>query len=106
MPYIKVKSRRNNDLKLMNVVARWPGSAHDATIFNQSVLKAQCEDGILGNLWLLGDSAYPNRPYLLTPLLNPATAQEINYNEAQIKTRNTIERTFGVWKRRFPLPYF
>ncbi|XP_045494080.1 putative nuclease HARBI1 [Colias croceus] len=100
---INVQAVCDADLKLMNVVARWPGSAHDATIFNQSVLKAQCEDGILGNRWLLGDSAYPNRPYLLTPLLNPATAQEINYNEAQIKTRNTIERTFGVWKRRFPV---
>lgn len=24
------------------------------------------------------------------------------YNKAQIKTRNSIERAFGVWKRRFP----
>lgn len=27
------------DLKFMNVVARWPGSAHDATIFNHSNLR-------------------------------------------------------------------
>lgn len=24
------------------------------------------------------------------------------YNKAQIKTRNSVERAFGVWKRRFP----
>lgn len=24
------------------------------------------------------------------------------YNTAQIKTRNTVERAFGIWKRRFP----
>ncbi|XP_012543806.2 putative nuclease HARBI1 [Bombyx mori] len=91
------------DLRLMNVVARWPGSAHDATIFNNSVLRAQCDAGQFGNHWLLGDSAYPNRPYLLTPVLNPVTEAELRYNQAHIKTRNTIERTFGVWKRRFPV---
>ncbi|CAK1598049.1 unnamed protein product [Parnassius mnemosyne] len=37
----------------------------------------------------------------MTPFLNPATNAEKLYNEAQIKTRNTVERTFGVWKRRF-----
>ncbi|XP_046976416.1 putative nuclease HARBI1 [Vanessa cardui] len=40
--------------------------------------------------------------YLLTPILNPRTAHEERYNKAQIKTRNSVERLFGVWKRRFP----
>ncbi|CAF4890821.1 unnamed protein product [Pieris macdunnoughi] len=91
------------DLRFMNVVARWPGSTHDATIFNNSVLRAQCDAGMFGSRWMLGDSAYPNRSYLLTPLLNPFTEAEQRYNEAHIKTRNTIERTFGIWKRRFPI---
>lgn len=38
---------------------------------------------------------------MMTPVLNPDTNVEKLYNEAQIKTRNTVERTFGVWKR-FP----
>lgn len=45
---------------------------------------------------------YACKPYLLTPLLNPMTDPEKKYNKAQIKTRNIIERVFGVWKRKFP----
>lgn len=31
-------------LKIMNVVSRWPGSVHDATIFNNSRVKAVLEE--------------------------------------------------------------
>lgn len=56
-----------------------------------TLITAQCEDGILGNRWLLGESAYPNRYYLLTPLLNPSTSQEIRYNEAHIKLETQLK---------------
>ncbi|XP_026738240.1 putative nuclease HARBI1 [Trichoplusia ni] len=100
---INVQAVCDANLLFMNVVARWPGSAHDATIFNNSELRAQCESGLFGNKWLLGDSAYPLKSYLLTPLLNPQTQSQQLYNEAHIRTRNCIERCFGVWKRRFPI---
>ncbi|KAI4455445.1 hypothetical protein MML48_9g00016292 [Holotrichia oblita] len=51
----------------------------------------------------IGDSGYPNKPYLFTPLLNPVSPEEQLYNEAHIRTRNKIERCFGVLKRRFPV---
>lgn len=38
---------------------------------------------------------------MFTPLRNPTTAPERKYNKAQIRTRNIIEITFGLWKRRF-----
>ncbi|KAK3888199.1 hypothetical protein Pcinc_007730 [Petrolisthes cinctipes] len=50
---------------------------------------------------LLGDSGYPCRHYLLTPLLNPQGRKEEKYNRSHIQTRNTIERAFGVLKKRF-----
>ncbi|CAG0898860.1 unnamed protein product [Darwinula stevensoni] len=50
---------------------------------------------------ILGDSAYPARPYLMTPLSNPQTQQEFHCNSAHSSTRIVIERAFGQWKRRF-----
>ena len=49
-----------------------------------------------------GDSGYPLEPYLLTPILGQQqrTPSEARYNDAHAKTRNTIERTFGVLKSR------
>ncbi|KAI8440283.1 hypothetical protein MSG28_001639 [Choristoneura fumiferana] len=48
------------------------------------------------------DGGYPCTRYLLTPISNPTTPQEERYNRVQIKARNSVERLFGVWKRRFP----
>ena len=37
--------------------------------------------------------------FLLTPLFHPAT-HEKHFNRSHKKTRNHIERGFGVWKRK------
>ncbi|XP_055918360.1 uncharacterized protein LOC129950444 [Eupeodes corollae] len=50
-----------------------------------------------------GDSAYPQKPYLMTPLLSPRDTAEQLYNESQIRTRGPIEKSFGILKRRFPV---
>jgi len=90
-------------LDIIDIVARWPGSTHDSTIFNNSRIKSLFEANRFNDGLLLGDSGYPNLSYLMTPLLNPTTAAEQMklYNEAQIRTRSKIERCFGIWKRRF-----
>lgn len=73
------------------------------TIFNNSRLRANFDNAAYGNGLLLGDSAYPSKRYLLTPLITTQTAAERLYNESHIRTRNIIERLFGIWKRRFPI---
>lgn len=91
------------NLKIRNIVARWPGSCHDQTIFNNSRLKFNLENGRYERFLLIGDSGYAVKPYLLTPLQNTNTEPERLYNEALIRTRNVVERQYGVWKRRFPI---
>lgn len=48
-----------------------------------------------------GDGGYPLEPWLLTPLTTPATRAEVAYNSAHTRTRNVIERCFGILKSRF-----
>lgn len=85
---------------------RWPGSAHDTNIFDNSLLRMKCENREFGQGLLLGDGGYPVRSYLITPLNNPSERAENLFNEAQIRSRNVVERTFGIWKRRFPVLSF
>lgn len=58
--------------------------------------------GDFGTSFLLGDSGYANSGYMLTPLTSPSSPAERSYQRAHITTRNPVERTFGVAKRRFP----
>ncbi|CAC5408904.1 HARBI1 [Mytilus coruscus] len=59
------------------------------------------ENRTLSEGWLLCDSGYPLRSWLMTPVLNPTTRKQQRYNGAQIKTKNVVEMSFGVLKARF-----
>lgn len=100
---LNVQSVSSADLKFLNIVARWPGSVHDQTIFNNSVLKMQLERKDFKNFILIGDSGYACTQFMATPLLQCANPVEQLYNESIIRTRNVVERKYGVWKRRFPV---
>ncbi|XP_022160297.1 putative nuclease HARBI1 [Myzus persicae] len=92
------------NLKIMNVNALFPGSTNDAYIWSNSnvqpVVKELYDNGHKG-YFLLGDSGYPLRPWLLTPINNPITEAEKYYNTKHMSTRSLIERCNGVLKMRF-----
>lgn len=48
-----------------------------------------------------GDAGYSVQPWLMTPIRAPEDQLELDYNEALSKTRQVIERTFGLLKSRF-----
>ncbi|CAH2088543.1 unnamed protein product [Euphydryas editha] len=60
------------------------------------------EQGRYGNAILVGDAGYACNNYMMTPLEQCSTATENLYNESQIRIRNCVERSFGVWKGHFP----
>lgn len=98
---INVQAITGPRLQFFDVVASWPGSAHDSRIFDNSHARAQFEDGAVPGI-LLGDSGYACRQYLMTPFKDPKSSAERRYNTSQKRTRNSVERVFGIWKRRFP----
>lgn len=65
------------------------------------------------NSILVADSGYAQRNYVMTlvgtlrTVIDPASGinedSVARYNESLIRTRNTVERSYGVWKRRFPI---
>ena len=61
------------NLIIRDVEARWPGSTHDSYMLRQSNVNRQFEEKKFGRNWLLGDSGYPCKTWLLTPLANPRT---------------------------------
>jgi len=89
--------------RITNIVARWPGSTHDATIFNNSRLYRRLETGEFGSYLLVADGGYRNTNYMATPHLNTQTAEEQLYNTSHISTRNVVERSYGILKRRWPV---
>lgn len=91
------------ELYIRDIVARWPGSTHDQTIFSNSYIRSRFESGEFGNSVLIGDSGYSVRNYMMTPIHSPRSDGERLFNEAHVRSRNCIERLFGVWKRRFPV---
>ena len=86
------------NLVFLDVVAKWPGSSHDSLILQASQLNDDFEQGTYGDSCLLGESGYPLKKWLITPIPSVATSAERNFNFRYRKTRCLIERAFGVLK--------
>jgi len=48
-----------------------------------------------------GDSGYPCLEWLTPPFRGVLNRDQLRFNTAHAKVRNTVERSFGVLKRRF-----
>ncbi|XP_008178178.1 putative nuclease HARBI1 [Acyrthosiphon pisum] len=101
---INVQLICDSKLRILNVNALFPGSTNDSYIWNNCdilpILEQIYRNGQQG-YFLLGDSGYALRPWLLTPINDPVTDVEQYYNKIQMTTRSAVERCNGVLKMRF-----
>ncbi|GFS88679.1 nuclease HARBI1 [Trichonephila clavipes] len=77
---LNVQTIVDSDLVIRNVVAKWPGFAHDSTVFNSCVSCLSLKTNELYKDFLLqGDTGYACEKYLLTPFGNPRSLSEVRY---------------------------
>ena len=91
------------DTSVFSIDPRWPGSAHDSTVFAHSDANRLLSHQMYNGYHLLGDSAYQLTDKMMTPYRNPKAGAESTYNYKHSATRMAIEKCFGQVKRRFPL---
>ncbi|KAH7963569.1 hypothetical protein HPB52_021645 [Rhipicephalus sanguineus] len=85
------------DLQFYDVVASWPGSAHDSRIFDSSRARVMYEtDAITGIP--LGDMSYACRSYLMTPLKDPQRGRP-EYRQATPGCTECSAAYIGTTKR-------
>lgn len=103
------------DKKFIDVCTGFPGSLHDARVFRISNLFARAENdeiltepvrninGVQVGPQLLGDGAYPIKPWLMKPYprIGHLTRSQRNFNRQLSKLRVNVENAFGFLKGRW-----
>ncbi|KOB71815.1 putative nuclease HARBI1, partial [Operophtera brumata] len=95
----------DSNYRVLNVNPKYGGSNHDSFIWENSRINDLMQNLHQRNeiVWLLGDSGYPQRPWLMTPYPNNVAADTPQgcFNQKHIRARVTIENTFGRLKNRW-----
>lgn len=93
--------------KFIDVYCGEPGSLHDSRVLRRSLLNRKATDeyeaSFPNNTFLLGDSAYPSKSWLVTPYKDDGNLTQINrkFNYLHSSTRMVVENAFGLLKTRF-----
>jgi len=84
-----------------NFLIGWPGSVHDARVYSNSDFYINRRSFIRDDDFVLGDSAYPISPFMITPFKVPQTPTQIQFNQLHSTHRIVVEHAFGRLKSRF-----
>ena len=92
----------DNDASITNCVVRWPGSINDARNLREcpvSTLFETVPRPLEG--FILGDSGYWLRDWLLTPFIHVTSPNQQHYKYSQSAIRCIIERCNGILRKRW-----
>ncbi|KAF9811668.1 hypothetical protein SFRURICE_011031 [Spodoptera frugiperda] len=85
----------DSNCKIMSVNAKFGGATHDAFIWENSDVNNYIQS------LHRSDSAYPQRPWMMTPYADSSNPIAEIYNKKHSATRVVIENTFGRLKNRW-----
>lgn len=95
----------DHNLNILDAYTGWPGCAHDARVLRNSslFLKAEAGDKFAPNKLIIGDSAYPLKPWLVTPFRDTGNLNQAHrrFNKRISSSRQVVERSIGLIKGRF-----
>ncbi|XP_069358752.1 putative nuclease HARBI1 [Maniola hyperantus] len=94
----------DDEYRILSVNPKFGGANHDSFIWENSDLNTYIQSLHQNGevVWLLGDSGYPQRPWLMTPILDATQGSpEAYYNEKHMRARVVIENTFSRLKNRW-----
>ncbi|XP_008548993.1 uncharacterized protein LOC106693058 [Microplitis demolitor] len=97
----------NSNLRFTDIFIGYPGSVHDARIFNNSDIfinvSANKNQFFPPNHYIIEDKAYPPLDWCVAPFINRGglTAAQKRFNYIHAQTRQPIERSFALLFNHF-----
>ncbi|XP_070548887.1 putative nuclease HARBI1 [Ptychodera flava] len=104
-PSMQLQVIVDDNLLITNAYTGWPGCTHDARVLRNSSLSTRMETNemmMAPGTYIIGDSAYPLRDWLITPFRDNGflTIQQRRFNRAISSCRQSVERSIGHLKGR------
>ncbi|XP_055373443.1 putative nuclease HARBI1 [Condylostylus longicornis] len=98
----------DSNFRFINVYFGWPGGSHDADVWKKNPLyeKLQNQSIIIPqDGYILGDTNFPLETFLMVPFRDDEnlSSEKIQFNETLNYIRITIEKSFGVLKKKFSI---
>ena len=94
--FLNIQVVADCDMLIRDAYTGWPGCTHDARVLRNSSLFDKAENGqcIVQGHFIIADSAYPLRNWLMTLFRD-------RFNRMLSSARQIVERVYGHLKGRF-----
>lgn len=98
---INVQIACDASCKITHVFTHFPATFPDPAVLEKSEIPSIFEGDEAPDGYLLGDTAYPLKTWLVTPFSKPETKPELSFNIMHLNAFEAMDRTVGMLKKRF-----